>query len=310
MKKIFAILSAVLIALFSFVGCKEEHTCSFATNWSNNATHHWHACTTASCSQTKDYAPHSFVEGVCVCGKTENTSGGVQPDTVLRQKYNGACNDVATKMGALGTSTNPVLASSSFSKGVRLTAQNQEPTHEEATVQGYIMIKGVTTYIKFLGDMLLNPDFQLTTNAVKFGASFTSPNGTYSETFSATLTYKFDEANDKIEMTWDVLSTMLGSPTPMNIFLYMTIGYDFDTATLTSFHLKSVQSGVAFSAKYDGEVASTWFIHGADIEQYAWYFESEKQALELKSDEAIDLEADFSAEYAVAMITMNPQFAS
>lgn len=308
MKKVIVFLSC-LCMIFTLVGCGDKgHTCSFDTAWQTNDTHHWHACTGENCTEKDSYAEHDFTNGNCVCGKEKP----VDPATLeqaTRLKYQTACNNIVTNVSSISVASPALLSSPSFIKGVRLS-NNEEPVHEVATIQGVTMIKGVVTYVKLLGDMMVNPSFQLTDKAVVFTASFTAPSGfNYSETFTALLSYDFDEENDKIEMTWDVDST-IGS-TVMNIFLYMTIDYDFETGTLTGFHLKSVQPGIAFSAKYDGETASTFFVHGTtELEETAWYFDTEKQALADKEATAINLNADFTAEYTVAMMTMNPQFSA
>ncbi|MBR2929737.1 MAG: hypothetical protein IKC32_00775, partial [Clostridia bacterium] len=46
-----------------------EHT--YATEWSKNDTHHWHAATCEHTDLKADEAEHAYVDGVCVCGATE-----------------------------------------------------------------------------------------------------------------------------------------------------------------------------------------------------------------------------------------------
>lgn len=66
-----------LLALFMCIGmvgllasCDEgDHTHTFATAWSSDATNHWHACTDANCAEVSEKAAHTFVNDVCsVCG--------------------------------------------------------------------------------------------------------------------------------------------------------------------------------------------------------------------------------------------------
>lgn len=49
-----------------------EHTCTPASDWSNNETGHWHACTDPNCGVKLDSAEHDYgTEGICVCGATK-----------------------------------------------------------------------------------------------------------------------------------------------------------------------------------------------------------------------------------------------
>ncbi|MBR7110656.1 MAG: hypothetical protein IKC83_02160 [Clostridia bacterium] len=61
MKKLFiAILSLALCLSCGtvLIGCKTEPQHNFATEWSSDDTHHWHACTDDDCTEIKDKASH------------------------------------------------------------------------------------------------------------------------------------------------------------------------------------------------------------------------------------------------------------
>ena len=274
-----------------------KHVCDFKSEWTNDDTHHWHDCKGATCLERSGYSEHSFENGVCVCGKTDSSSTVAKLD-----RYSTACNTVANGMKNL----TPAQPSSTNASGVIYPTllNSNEPIHNVDTFQGYIMIKGVSTYVKLLADMMNNPAFVLTDEAIIFTASFSSADLTYVETFTAYLTYSFDEENDKIKMTWDVDSVINGQS--MNILMYLDIDYDFETGNLSSFQIKSIQSGMAFSVKYDGIDVRSFFTYDSS---YDYYFAPEQEAIDAKKPTAINLNADFSTEYTTAMLTMNPQFA-
>lgn len=292
---VFLLITCVALSTLALVGC--GHECTFKSVWSTSDTHHWHDCKGATCLERSGYSEHSFENGVCVCGKTDSSSTIAKLD-----RYSTACNNVANSMKNMS----PAQPSATSASGIicpTLLSTN-EPPHNVDTFQGYMMIKGVSTYVKLLADMMNNPAFVLTDEAIIFTASFSSADLSYVETFTAYLAYSFDEENDKIKMTWDVDSVNNGHS--MDILMYLDIDYDFETATLTSFHLKSVQTGISFSVKYDGVDVKSVFAHDSSLD---YYFAPIQEAIDAKKPTAINLNADFSTEYATAMITMNPQFA-
>lgn len=76
MKKFLTFLIAVVIALptLLLIGCSGDHTHTFATEYSSDATHHWYACTVEDCTETKDKAEHTFDADTCtVCGYVDET---------------------------------------------------------------------------------------------------------------------------------------------------------------------------------------------------------------------------------------------
>ena len=70
MKKKFLSLILALCMIFPFAltltACGDDddddttHTCTAATEWSSNDTHHWHACTGTDCEEVLDKAEHTF----------------------------------------------------------------------------------------------------------------------------------------------------------------------------------------------------------------------------------------------------------
>ena len=47
------------------------HTHKFATDWTSDATHHWHAATCEHTTEVSDKAEHTYTNGVCICGMRE-----------------------------------------------------------------------------------------------------------------------------------------------------------------------------------------------------------------------------------------------
>ena len=73
MKKLSVILSVMFIFAFAFTlaGCQfnpnttEQHTThTYSTEWTYDETGHWHECTYDGCTQTSDYAVHTFESSV------------------------------------------------------------------------------------------------------------------------------------------------------------------------------------------------------------------------------------------------------
>ena len=92
-KQIITILSVVfaLSMLFAaFTGCNKDGKHNFSEEWSNNETHHWHACADKGCKETKDKAEHSWDGGnVTVEPTTEKEGTMVYTCTVCRREKTG-----------------------------------------------------------------------------------------------------------------------------------------------------------------------------------------------------------------------------
>ena len=71
MKKLISFLLTVCMCFSASVmltACVEEHTHTYKTEWSKDATHHWYDCETDDCTEKKDKEEHAYTDGVCVCG--------------------------------------------------------------------------------------------------------------------------------------------------------------------------------------------------------------------------------------------------
>ena len=83
MKKSFIVLLLVAVLLGLFVACKPdpadeppaEHVHTYSTEWTTNATHHWHASTCEHTEEKSDYAEHSWNGGQVTTDPTMTTDG-------------------------------------------------------------------------------------------------------------------------------------------------------------------------------------------------------------------------------------------
>ena len=89
-KSLFTILAIALMLILSLsvlTACNKDGKHNFAEEWSNNETHHWHACADKGCKETKDKAEHSWNGGnVTVEPTTEKEGAMVYTCTVCRRE--------------------------------------------------------------------------------------------------------------------------------------------------------------------------------------------------------------------------------
>ena len=172
----------------------------------------------------------------------------------------------------------------------------------DASAMDYIQVKGVVAFVSMLADMMDNESFSITFAPVQFTYSYER----FSETGTATLMYRFDEANNKVVMYWDVQSTM--SERTTDIFLYIDADYDFETNTVIAFTVQSIQESpygeMILSYKYENDVLKT-LDHNADLTGVTAEINEKAALLAERADEILDLDADFTEEYTIMMDTMN-----
>ena len=84
---IWAIALMFVLSLSVFTACNKDGKHNFAEEWSNNETHHWHACADKGCKETKDKTEHSWDGGnVTVEPTTEKEGAMVYTCTVCRRE--------------------------------------------------------------------------------------------------------------------------------------------------------------------------------------------------------------------------------
>ena len=89
-KSLFTILAIALMLVLSLsvlTACNKDGKHNFAEEWSNDETHHWHACADKGCKETKDKAEHTWDGGnVTVEPTTEKEGAMVYTCTVCRRE--------------------------------------------------------------------------------------------------------------------------------------------------------------------------------------------------------------------------------
>ena len=71
--KFFAVISAMVMAL-AFAGCQadsDSHEHSFSSDWSSDATNHWHAATCEHTEEVSEKTAHTFGEWKTTVEATE-----------------------------------------------------------------------------------------------------------------------------------------------------------------------------------------------------------------------------------------------
>lgn len=89
-KSIFTFCAIALMLILSLSGlaaCNKNVEHNFSEEWSNNETHHWHACADKGCKEIKDKAEHSWDGGnVTVEPTTEKEGAMVYTCMVCRRE--------------------------------------------------------------------------------------------------------------------------------------------------------------------------------------------------------------------------------
>jgi len=116
MKKIVTMLLTVcllLSAAAAFASCGHEH--SFKSDWSKDATHHWHACDGKDCTEVSEKAEHTWgdpvvneaKEKVYTCSVCSQTKTEAIKTTVTADEWTAAF-DLGTNWKITFTATHPV----------------------------------------------------------------------------------------------------------------------------------------------------------------------------------------------------------
>lgn len=86
-RKSFLAIVTLVLAIILLTACDKGVQHNFSEEWSNNETHHWHACADNDCKETKDKAEHSWNAGnVTVEPTTEQKGTIVYTCTVCRRE--------------------------------------------------------------------------------------------------------------------------------------------------------------------------------------------------------------------------------
>ncbi len=74
---IWAIALMFVLSLSVLTACNKDGKHNFAEEWSNNETHHWHACADKGCKENKDKTEHSWDGGNVTVEPTTEKEGAM-----------------------------------------------------------------------------------------------------------------------------------------------------------------------------------------------------------------------------------------
>ena len=142
MKKFTSVLLALCLCLSVcgvFAACSKTHEHSFATEWSKDATHHWHACTGEECTDVADKAEHTWNGGEITTPATA-AADGVKTFTCT------ACGATKTESVQLRTTiTEEEWATNLLVSNFTLTVEAYEKSSQTS---GTITLKATSTAIQ------------------------------------------------------------------------------------------------------------------------------------------------------------------
>ena len=139
-RKSFLAIMVLMLAIVLLTACNKDGKHNFAEEWSNNETHHWHACTDKGCKETKDKAEHTWDGGnVTVEPTTEQKGTMVYTCTVCRREKTESINELVvgteytiTFDSKGGSAVQPIKASA----GAAITAPTK-PTKDGFVFAGW-----------------------------------------------------------------------------------------------------------------------------------------------------------------------------
>lgn len=139
-RKSFLAIMVLMLAIILLTACNKDGKHNFAEEWSNNETHHWHACTDKGCKETKDKAEHTWDGGnVTVEPTTEQKGTMVYTCTVCRREKTESINELVvgteytiTFDSKGGSAVQPIKASA----GAAITAPT-DPTKDGFVFAGW-----------------------------------------------------------------------------------------------------------------------------------------------------------------------------
>ena len=97
-RKSFSVMMMLVLTIALLTACDKGGNHNFSEEWSNNETHHWHACADKGCKEPKDKAEHSWSGGnVTVEPTTEQKGTMVYTCTVCHREKTEAIDELAVE---------------------------------------------------------------------------------------------------------------------------------------------------------------------------------------------------------------------
>jgi hypothetical protein len=235
MKKLLTLLLTLCLCIasvFSLTACG-GHEHSAKSEWSKDATHHWHACKEEGCTEQLDKAEHSFAQGVCVCGAVDSSNSG-NAKAELATAYKSVATSGWNQFGA-GTVVSTQLNA--------LPSDLPETDLEEKTGNGLKNAKAdaatMFALIYMIGEYYENDNFVISNGVVSLPLVAVNM-GSTPVSGTMHLLPSLDKANNnaKLEMILEIPD--MGGMS-VKAYYNFDINYDFANNTLIGFNLVMVQ---------------------------------------------------------------------
>ncbi|MBQ9103669.1 MAG: hypothetical protein IJY57_01110 [Clostridia bacterium] len=244
MKKLLTLLLTlclVVLSAFSLVACGEhEHTAK--TEWSKDATHHWHACEVDGCTTQLDKAEHSYTQGVCACGAQDanyQPNNGTPTKAELATAYKSVATGCWNQFGAGTVVTTSLNALPSDLPETDLEEKDTPAGIKIAKADAATMF----SLIYMIGEYYENDNFVISDGVVTVPLTAVNMGPT---PVAGTMSMKptLDKANNNVKLE---MVMYLPEVQEMEIKAYYNfdIDFDFTSNTLIGFNLVMVQDYTA-----------------------------------------------------------------
>lgn len=131
-------LSCAVLVACTGKGGSSAHIHTYSTEWTSDATHHWHAATCEHTAEVKDKAEHSFADGKCsVCNALAQASEGLEYEL----SDDGSCYIVT----GIGSCKDKNIVIPSAYNGLPVTSISDEAFYDCNSLTSIIIPEGVTS---------------------------------------------------------------------------------------------------------------------------------------------------------------------
>ena len=239
MKKLLTLLLTlclVVASAFSLVACGEhEHTAK--TEWSKDATHHWHACEVDGCTTQLDKAEHTYTQGVCICGAQD---ANYQPNNgaLTKADYIEVYSKVLTEVDNYASSAQSMRATVGDTDFIEVPVN-----------QGVNAVRGNTAMLYFLINLCNTSTFEIVDGFQDIQV-IDNVSSLTDQIFKIRINMGYDEDLGVIKSTVYV-EDHTSSEISISSLDFAFI-YDFDSETLSGFTVLGVMGHPVGSGEGDG----------------------------------------------------------